>query len=376
MKIAVISTSTIPSTTANSIQVMKVCQAYAQLGIDVSLYIPGDEKYSWLDLADIYGLHTIFKIIWIKPSRKLRSYDFALKATLLAKKWGAHVVHTWSVHTALILDFKKFPYLLELHELPSGKFGPYLYKRVFQSWNKKRFLPITNALWIQLTEHYSIRIEPNNVVISPDGVDFERYESLPIPSKARTQLGLPERWSAVYTGHLYPGRGMQLLIELAISLPDVQFVWVGGNPVDIEIWRSQVISQKIDNIVLTGFIKNEKIPLYQAAGDVLLMPYEKSIQGSSGGNTVDICSPMKMFEYMATGRPIISSDLPVLREVLNEENSIFCEVENSSEWINTIKNIRKNPQVFAKLANQARLDVAQYTWKQRCENGLRGFIDE
>ena len=66
-----------------------------------------------------------------------------------------------------------------------------------------------------------------------------------------------------------------------------------------------------------------KLRLYQAACDILLMPYEKAIAGSSGGNSVDICSPMKMFEYMAAGRAIISSDLPVIHEMLDEGRLCF-----------------------------------------------------
>ena len=74
----------------------------------------------------------------------------------------------------------------------------------------------------------------------------------------------------------------------------------------------------IKNVHLTGFVPNEELPLYQAACDILLMPYEEAIAGSSGGDTARFASPMKAFEYMAAGRPILSSDLPVFREVLDE----------------------------------------------------------
>lgn len=376
MKIAVISTSSIPSTTANSIQVMKVCQAYAQLGADVALFVPGTDEYTWQEMAGKYGLRIPFQITWIHSSRKFHRYDFSLQAIRHAKKWHADIVHTWSAQVAFLLNFIKIPYLLELHEMPSGKIGPYLYRQIFRSKTKKRFLPITNALWNKLDKEYSLSGKHPDMVISPDGVDFERYQSLPSTSAARMQLGLTDCWSAVYTGHLYSGRGMQLLLDLANALPEIQFVWVGGNPTDVEVWKRRILEQHVGNIFLTGFIKNDEIPLYQAAGDILLMPYEKSIKGSGGGNTVDICSPMKMFEYMAAGRPIISSELPVLREVLNDENAIFCEVENISAWINAIRMVQEEPQRIESLAKQAKLDARQYTWMKRCENGLRGFLNE
>jgi hypothetical protein len=62
------------------------------------------------------------------------------------------------------------------------------------------------------------------------------------------------------------------------------------------------------------------------------MPYERSVAVSGGGDTADVCSPMKMFDYMAAGRAIISSDLPVLQEVLNEQNAVFCSPDAPDQW--------------------------------------------
>ena len=92
----------------------------------------------------------------------------------------------------------------------------------------------------------------------------------------------------------------------------------------------------LDNVTLTGFVPNRHIPLYQAAGEILLMPYERSVTVSGGGNTADICSPMKMFEYMAAGRAILSSDLAVLHEVLDETSAVFCPPENSQAWVSAL----------------------------------------
>lgn len=67
-----------------------------------------------------------------------------------------------------------------------------------------------------------------------------------------------------------------------------------------------------------------KVSLDQAASDVLLMPYSRSISASSGQDIAEAINPMKMFEYMASGRAIVSADIPSIREVLNEANAIFC----------------------------------------------------
>ena len=90
------------------------------------------------------------------------------------------------------------------------------------------------------------------------------------------------------------------------------FLIVGGEPQDVENLRQRVRVIGLKNVILTGFVPNARLPLYQAACDVLLMPYQRQVAASSGGDIARYLSPMKLFEYMACERPIISSDLPVL----------------------------------------------------------------
>ena len=144
----------------------------------------------------------------------------------------------------------------------------------------------------------------------------------------RRQLGLPEKPTAGYTGHLYAGRGMTLLDQLAHRLPQVNFLWAGGRAGRGAGLAERLKAESLSNVRLTGFVENRQLPLYQAAAEVLLMPYERTISGSSGGNSAAYASPMKMFEYMACRRAILSSDLPVMREVLNETNAVLCPPED------------------------------------------------
>lgn len=376
MKIAVIALSKVPSTTANSIQVMKICQAYTQMGLDVALFVPGKIKVPWEEIAAHYGLHQKFNIYWINSKKLFRHFDFLMKAINASKRWKADVFHTWIPQISMFLKLIKKPILMELHELPTGRFGPFYYRRLFLTKNRIRFLPITRVLWLKFAKLYQFLPDAINHEISPDGVDIERYEDLPSPEDARNVLNLPNAWSAVYTGHLYTGRGMTLLTELARQLPQVQFIWVGGNQAEVEEWQAVISDRQIKNVILTGFVKNELIPQYQAAGDVLLMPYEETVTGSSGGNTVDICSPMKMFEYMATGRIIISSDLPVLHEVLNESNAIFCNSNSISEWSAAVLKVLADPEQFQQMGRQARMDVKPYSWIMRSKKSLQGLDRE
>ena len=128
-------------------------------------------------------------------------------------------------------------------------------------------------------------------------------------------------------------------------------------------WRTRAAQMGITNLTLTGFVPNRRIPLYQAAAEILLMPYEISVSVSGGGNTADICSPMKMFEYMAAGRAILSSDLPVLHEVLDPTCAIFCPPQDASAWIEAFRQVTQDAALRARLGTAARAAVQGYSWR-------------
>jgi glycosyltransferase involved in cell wall biosynthesis len=165
---------------------------------------------------------------------------------------------------------------------------------------------------------------------------------------------------------------MELFVELAKKQRGVQFVWAGGKPEDVKLWKSK--TEAISNILFTGFVHNSQLPMYQAAGDVLLMPYAREIGISSGsGHSAQISSPMKMFEYMATGRAIIASDLPVFHEVLNDNNAVFCPPEKVIAWNGALQALFDNPARREVLAAQAYADSRKYSWTERAKRILDGF---
>jgi len=373
VKIAAIAPSQIPSRTANSIQVMKTCNALVQIGHEVCLWVPGKGSIEWSSLASQYGLSAKFRVRWIPVLRLLHKYDFSIQALSQAKRWGADAVYTWLPQVAVFAMKRGTPALLEMHDLPTGMFGPGYFNKFARQNGKKRLLVITDALRRKLETFSGIHFSAQEVALTPNGVEFERFSSQPDAPKARKQLGLPGQLTGVFSGHFYPGRGTPLLLELAHRFPKIHFLWVGGRDKDVATWRDRIAEERLKNVTLTGFIPNKELPLYLAAGDFLLMPYERCITGSSGGNSAEICSPMKMFEYMASGRVILSSDLPVIREVLNQENAVFCIPEDIQSWSSTMESLVKDPELRSRLAKQAQADVRKYTWEQRAKTALKGF---
>ena len=374
MRIACISSSFIPASTANSIQVVKAAHALAELGHDVTLFVPGQTEVPWDELKSHYGVQTPFKIHWIAENLAYKRYDFAYKAVREARQMNPDLLYTWVLQAGVLALWQGIPTILEMHDRVTGRIGPWLFRWFCKSKTRHRLVTITDALRKVLISDFNLDAATTEIVIAPDGVDLERYQDLSSPAVARRNLGMSEGFTVGYTGHFYGGRGIELMFNLAKALPEFQFVWVGGNPDAVSKWQGKLRREKVRNIILTGFIDNALLPQYQAAAEVLLMPYETTITGSGGGDTADIASPMKMFEYMAAGRAIISSDLPVIYEVLDETMAVFCPPGDLDAWQQALSRLRENPAARELLGQNARVAVEAYTWRSRSERALADFL--
>lgn len=364
MKIAVLAPSMIPSRRANSIQTMKMAQAFCQLGHQVLVLVPGETPdVSWDELKDHYGLQTEFEIKWLTARPLLRAYDYTSKAVKIAQQWGAKRFLTRVPQAAVAAVANGLPTIFEIHNLPGGRMAPWLLKKFLSSKTQKLLVPISNALALDLKKSY--HINPNELLVAHDGVDLERYVHLPEAKLARKQLKLPDRFTVGYTGHLYPGRGGGFILKLAAGLPEVAFLLAGGNPDDINQLKSEAAAQGLNNVHFLGFVSNQQLPLVQAAADVLIMPYQDRVAGSSGGNIARYLSPMKLFEYLASARPILASHLPVLQEVLNDENAILLSIESPDDWLAAIRELIGDANKRQGFSLAARKTAEAHSWQAR-----------
>ena len=369
MKILTIAMSRIPAPNANGIQVMKVCQALTQLGHDVTLLVPDMPPWesTRAQIAEHYGLEKTFDIRWI--STKSRR-TFTWHALREARKYAPDLIYSWSPQSTVFALLHRLPVIHEMHEPPLGRFGPWWYRAFLYIGGKKRLVTITRALRDLLDADYGI---PADVIIAPNGVDLEQYDPNSSPQLGRQALGFVDSPTVCCTGHLYAGRGVETFLRLAEKSPRVQFLWVGGHQADVEKWRGIASSWGLENVIFTGFVKNAKLPLYQSAADILIAPYESKIAGSSGGDSASVASPMKIFDYMASKRAIVTSDLPVIREVLDEESAIFCLPDDVDSWHAAITRLLADDALREKLAGNAYDRVKEYTWVARAKKILKSF---
>ena len=384
MKISYLSEAAIPSRTANSIQVMKMCQALAQQGHQVTLFAPARQEERLRGISSLwhhYGVEPLFNIKWIwAPGREpLDKYLYAASAGVRCR-WpdGAELVYARHLSGAIMAAALGSRLVFEAHDVPSshGRLGTTLFDLLLRQACLERLVVISRALREFLLAAWPQVLDPVDVVVAPDGVDLERFRCLPSPADARAQLGVstPERFVAGYAGHLYPGRGVELIIELAQHTSQIDFLVVGGNPEDVRRLEDRVSRAGADNVTFTGFVANTEIPIHLAACDVLLMPMQRRVTVAGGrGDTSRWMSPLKMFEYMAAGRPILASDLPVLREVLNDDNALLLDPADVDAWRTALLRAMADPALREQLVAQAQRDVARFSWRERAATCLSGI---
>ncbi|MCL5429080.1 MAG: glycosyltransferase family 4 protein [Chloroflexi bacterium] len=372
MKIVVIAQGSIPAQTANSIQNMKMAGAMAELGNEVQMIAPGVKSgRAWTQLANHYGLSHQFDIRWIPFIPFLRRYDFALRAVRAAQDWGAELIYTRLPQAATLAAARRLPTVFELHDLPSGTMGPWLLRRFLNAPGARRLVVNTNHLADEVRKRYRLHEKNEFLLLAHNGVDLERYSKLPAPKSARTSLGLPEGFTVGYTGHLYAGRGIELILELAGRLPGMQFLLVGGRPEDVAQQKQQ--ARDLSNVQFVGFVPNAELPRYQAACDVFLMPHSRKVSGSSGADIAEFTNPLKMFEYLACGRPILASDLPIFREILNKENAMILPGGKLQAWVDALNALQNSPKRRAALSKAGKNTAAQFSWEQRARRVLQGL---
>lgn len=371
MRLAYIHNHYIPSRSASSLHAMKMCQAFTQEGYLPTLFgfRPAGDPPDLQALFYQYGIRQSFDVKLLRIYEPLRRHDFAIRAARQIKHQHFPFVFSRSLLAALWTTLLGLPTIFEEHQPAGTRLGKYYFELLVRQKAFMKLVVITDVLKDAYLAHYPRLLTPEQIIIEADAVDLEQFNNLPTLIEARRQLALPEsECIAGYSGSLYQGRGIELIFELAKRLLGVHFLIVGGTEQDLTYWKAQLQPLQLHNVTLAGFIPNAKLPVWLAACNVLLMPYERKIAALGAPWSTDPWfSPLKMFEYMAAKRPMISSDLPILHRVLNVNNTIFCTPEVADEWEHAIRLIMESPALGEKLAKQARQDVEYYTWRKRVQ---------
>lgn len=321
------------------------------------------ESCSNEQLFEYYGVAERFEIRWV-PRPAVRGqeqiYGTIAAARALAARtdvlYGRHIRSCW---TAAVTGIR--PVVFEAHHPIVG--GNPINHRLFRHMIGMRsflgLVVITDALRSHFEDRYPML--QGKVYVAADGADPAPQAVQPLP------IGESERLRVGYVGHLYEGRGIELIAALAERCPWAEFHLVGGTDADVAAWRRRTAGSP--NLYFHGFHPPGQVDGYRAAMDVLVAPYQRSVAVNQGGlDTSSWMSPLKVFEYMAAGKAIIASDLPVLREVLSKENALLVNPEAIEDWTVALEQLR-DPDRRRRLGRRALADfTSHHSWTRRARS--------
>ncbi len=397
MRLFYITNTRIPSERASAYQVMQMCAAFGAHRVQVDLLYPRRRAYGqWGAIDDAYAYYGVPAAFAMQPvpcvdpiktvtidhpqltrtplprlSHYLQTGTFALKALQRVLAHRAGVCYSRDITFLSLLRAAdpqhRWRLFYEAHTTPET---PWSLRQA------RRLAPRLDGI-VTITEsirrfYMELGVAADSVLTAPDGVDIARYAQLPAPAAARARLELPtERPLICYTGQFYRWKGVHTLIAAMAALPEATLCLVGGAPGELAEAQALVRAQGLTNVSLIGHVAPELVPLYQAAADVLVLP-----NTAQAAISRDHTSPLKLFEYMAAGRPVVASDLPSLREVLRHgENGWLVPPDDPSGLAQGIQHVLAEPALAADLAAEAQRDVQDYTWAQRAGRIL-DFVKE
>lgn len=266
---------------------------------------------------------------------------------------------------------EKLNYIYEIHALlERGKVDLLVDK--FLSWTVNYFILITNKLREMYVKKYSVDI--NKTIMLSDAVDLDIFDIDISKEEARNKLDLPQdKKILVYTGKfktMGEDKGISDILKSlkTINNKNILFIAVGGSDKEMDYYRS--MAKKIgfkNQAIFRGLTTQNNLALYQKSADILLMPFPYT------KHYAFFMSPLKMFEYMASKRPIVTTDLPAIREILNQNNAIIVKPGNFDNLANGINKLLNDNYLSENLSEQAYVDIRKYTWEKRVEKIL-GFI--
>jgi len=359
---------TFPSATAHSVNTIKMCEAMAKSGYKVILVADARKKEK--DIFEFYRIKYPFRIKRAKllKIRFLGRILFLMKAYFFSKKIAPDGLYTRDIFSSFLAKISRLPFIYEIHEISDTSLRKIIFKSILKSKDLKGVVFISEKLKETLISDMGNLFENIKHVVAHDGVDLEDFDFEHSQAELRKNLDLPENaFIAGYTGSLFEGRGLDIILKLGSTLKDLTFVLVGGEGKYLKALIRKVRDLQLDNITVKGFVPHKMIPYYLSASDILLMPYQTEVlHRQKKHDTALYMSPLKMFEYMAAGRPIVASSIPVLEEVLqNKVNALLVEPDDIDEWIESTRQLKEEKEMASQIGKQAKEDVKIYSWDKR-----------
>ncbi|MCY3945051.1 MAG: glycosyltransferase family 4 protein [Anaerolineaceae bacterium] len=392
MRLLYIANARIPTEKAHGLQIMQNCEALARAGVEVTLRAP--RRVNTRELRAVadpwahYGVQPCFALQrlpcldlqWLVGERiatlrrgafllQVTSWILVLTVTLLSgRRPDVYFTRDLPVAGLLVLLRRGGRLAYEPHRISGSGPGRWLQARVMR--HAAALFPVTGAMARQAGELGATR---EQLCVVHDGIRAERFADMPSREEARQQSGWnSDRLVVGYVGRLQTmamDKGVGSLTKAVAPLDNMAIALVGGPEERVRELRSlwHACGRSDDDFLVAGQVDPEAVPLYLAAFDVCAMPFPWT------EHFAWYASPVKLFEYMASGRPLVATDLPAVAEVVrHEEHALLVPPDDIPALREALQRLQGDAALRQRLACNAREEVMRrYTWAHRARRILR-----
>lgn len=394
MKIVYIANARLPTEKAHGYQIVKTCDAFSRLGAEVTILKPyrhqPDPKLRRQSVFEYYGveptfqlqtLHNIDVLRW-QPILPRMAYPtltvlhdllWGFYATFVAKRYAADIYYTRNPEVAYWLATFGLPTVFEAIDIPKRLYRRILLRLSHHS-SLKHVIAVTAGLKEQLIK---MGFNEKMITVVPDAVDLSNFENLPSKNVCRDRFQLPKHSAVVgYIGRFQTKGTEKGVPELLKAMAHLQtdreklLLCVGGpmDAVPAYLTQADDLGLSRSAIRFVDRVPNVEVPYWIKACDVVTIPWAWT------EFSAHYTSPLKLFEYMAAGVPIVASRLPSLCEILRHgENGWLVEPGNPVALATGIEDMLSNENRSAGLARQAGIDVQSYSWSNRAARILNSL---
>lgn len=358
-----------PSEKAASLFAAKSAESFANQGVDVTVLVPNRRRDTQVNPFEFYSVKENFKVVYLPTidifglkvlnffAFWLSFFAFSLSVLSYLKKNSQteDIIYSNETLPLFFASFVRTRCFYEMHDFPESKislFGKFL--------SRMKWILVHNKWKLEEVKKIFPNISQGNFLYEPNAVDIKDFDISITKEDARKKLSLsPLKKIIVYTGHLYGWKGVDTLALAAQALSeDFLVVFVGGTDSDVLRFKEKYSSDT--KISIVGFKAHNEIPIWQKAADVLVLPNTAKEKISAY-----YTSPMKLYEYMASGRPIVASDIPSIREIVDESSALLVTPDSPRDLASALLNTIRVPQIGEGLAKEAYKKVLEHTWDKR-----------